>query len=76
MALNSSPSFHLGEDHANAFDRYSKDVFMDIIKGLAADGLEIAALDNSLVFPPTLTIDTSNHFREQEFNIFGDGDTC
>lgn len=49
---------------------------MDLIKGLADNGQTLAALDDKFAFPPTLTIDTSNHFLEQEFNIFGDGDTC
>lgn len=49
---------------------------MDIIKELAGKGQKIKALDDLSGYPPTLTIDTSNEFREQEFNIFGDGDTC
>ncbi|CZT17560.1 uncharacterized protein RCC_03394 [Ramularia collo-cygni] len=60
-------------DKPTGLDQYSKDVFMDLIKGLADEGRTIAALENNLV---TLTIDTADHFREQEFTINGDGDTC
>lgn len=60
-------------------DQYSKDVFMDLVKELADRGQELPALDSTTKKWPILTIDTiekNGNYREQEFNIFGDGDTC
>jgi hypothetical protein len=60
-------------------DQYSKDVFMDLIKELADKGQTLPALDDPTSKWPILTIDTieqNGNYREQEFNIFGDGDTC
>ncbi|CZT17561.1 uncharacterized protein RCC_03395 [Ramularia collo-cygni] len=57
-------------------DQYTKDAFMDLIIGLANNGQTIEALDKTLGgLYPYLTIDRDG-FREQEFAIIGDGDTC
>jgi hypothetical protein len=60
-------------------DQYSKDVFVDLIQELADRGQVIPALDSGFGKWPVLTIDkveNAGNFREQEFSIFGDGDTC
>ncbi|KAG9252987.1 uncharacterized protein F5Z01DRAFT_675391 [Emericellopsis atlantica] len=55
-------------------DTYSKDVFMDIVRDMAADGVRLEAFGDEL--SPALTIDKPGQLREQTYNIFGDGDTC
>jgi hypothetical protein len=60
-------------------DQYSKDVFMDLIQELADRGQTLPALDDPTSKWPELTIDkieSNGNYREQEFSIFGDGDTC
>lgn len=52
---------------------------MDLIQELAGRGQQIPALDSGFGKWPVLTIDkveNAGNFREQEFSIFGDGDTC
>lgn len=55
-------------------DNYSKDVFMDLIKQAAAEGVQMAGWGKD--FDPVLTIDKPGQFREQSYYINGDGDTC